>query len=1053
MASTRASIYKASKRPKINIILPKQLFVDLTQNDTKTPSPKLQLSSPSAPNAPSKTPSTKDTSSSSIDYIPKSPTSSTSLSPNGYLNPPTSPPPRVSPPPPTQENASMDITFTLLPITPLDVQFDTPSPSPPIFGHPIPQNLLEEHGDSCLYVSSDEASSGVTYTSISSDYEEPSYAGSPRVVAPLSPDYVLGPEELEQASLLPDYVPGPEYPEYLAPSDDEIPVEDQPHAADTLPIALAPGYIVDSDLEEDPKDESEDVPTDCPADGGDDDDDESFGDDADDEEEEEASEEDEEEEHLAPANFTVVSPVVDPVPSAKETEPFETDESAATPPPPPPAYRTTARMSIRSQAPIPFPSGAEIPSPPLPLPSPPLPPPLSPLLLPSTDHRSDIPEAVLPPWKRITELRRDRVRDMGYGITDVWEDSAEATKEVPPTTVAELSQRVTDLVTTVRQDTDGIYVRFGDARDDWTLLRGQSMGCSRAVHDELHAYRTHTQIQDTRISSLEALVTTLVSHTTSLQTQLIAALGRIDTLEARELAHTYDPKDADSCTQGVADALAEQIIQRNTNLNGDGSQGSGSGITRSVRPTLECTYSDFLKCQPLNFKSTEGVVGLTQWFERMESVFHISNRAVENQVKFATCTLHGISLTWWNTHVKIVSYDDAYGMTWKTLIKMMTAKYCPRNEIKKLEIEIWNMKVKGTDMASYTQHFQELALMKCDVYQTQEMEEAIEMENNLMDQKLRTLAERQIENKRKQDDNFRDNQNQQQPNKRQNTGRAYTAGPSENREYGGSLLKCSKCNYHHNGPCAPKSHKCNKVGHLARDCRSSGNANAGNNQRATGANQKGGNGNAPAKVYVVGNTRTNPDFNVVTGTLLLNNRYASILFDTTADRSFVSTAFSSLIDITPTTLDHYYDVELAEGKIIGINTIIRACTLNYLNHPFNIDIMPVELGSFDFLIGMDWLAKYHAVIVCDEKLVCIPFGNETLIVCGDESNQGNETRLNIISCTKTQKYMLKGCHVFLAHVTTKNTEDKSEEKRLEDVPTVRDFLEVFPEDLPGIPPV
>ncbi|GKD00958.1 hypothetical protein Tco_1171232 [Tanacetum coccineum] len=138
MASTKASISKASKRPKINIIPPKQLFVDLTQDDIKTSSPKLLISSPSAPNAPSKTPSTKDTSSSSIDYIPKSPTSSTSLSPNGYLNSPTSPPPRVSPPPPTQENASMDITLTLSPITPLDVQFDTPSPSPPIIGHPIP---------------------------------------------------------------------------------------------------------------------------------------------------------------------------------------------------------------------------------------------------------------------------------------------------------------------------------------------------------------------------------------------------------------------------------------------------------------------------------------------------------------------------------------------------------------------------------------------------------------------------------------------------------------------------------------------------------------------------------------------------------------------------------------------------------------------------------------------------------------------------------------------------------------------------------------------------
>ncbi|GJW66434.1 putative reverse transcriptase domain-containing protein [Tanacetum coccineum] len=113
--------------------------------------------------------------------------------------------------------------------------------------------------------------------------------------------------------------------------------------------------------------------------------------------------------------------------------------------------------------------------------------------------------------------------------------------------------------------------------------------------------------------------------------------------------------------------------------------------------------------------------------------------------------------------------------------------------------------------------------------------------------------------------------------------------------------------------------------------------------------------------------------------------------------------------------------------------------------------MPVELGSFDAIIGMDWLEKYQAVIVCAEKIIRIPRGNETLIVRDNESNRGNETRLNIISCTKTQKYMLKGCQVFLAHVTTKETGDKSEKKRLEDVPIVRDFPEVFPEDLLGLP--
>ncbi|GJR69972.1 putative reverse transcriptase domain-containing protein [Tanacetum coccineum] len=330
------------------------------------------------------------------------------------------------------------------------------------------------------------------------------------------------------------------------------------------------------------------------------------------------------------------------------------------------------------------------------------------------------------------------------------------------------------------------------------------------------------------------------------------------------------------------------------------------------------------------------------------------------------------------------------------------------------------------------------------------IQDAIEFATELMDQKIRTFVDRQAKNKRKLDDYSRNNQNQQQPFKRQNVARAYTTGPGEKK----------------------------RTGHLARDCRSP--AATANNQRALGANQRvvtcfecgahghfkrdclklknnnrgnqAGNGGATARAFAVGNAGKNPDANVVTGTFLLNNLYASILFDTGADRSFVSTAFSSLIDIVPTKLDHDYDVILADGKIIGVNTFIQGCTLNFLNYPFNINLMPVELGSFDVIIGMDWLVKFHAVIVYDEKIVRIPFGNEILIVRGDERNNGHESQLNIISCTKTQRYLLKGCHVLLAHVTAKKPEDKSEEKKLEDVPIVRDFPKVFPEDFLGIPP-
>ncbi|GJR45827.1 putative reverse transcriptase domain-containing protein [Tanacetum coccineum] len=238
--------------------------------------------------------------------------------------------------------------------------------------------------------------------------------------------------------------------------------------------------------------------------------------------------------------------------------------------------------------------------------------------------------------------------------------------------------------------------------------------------------------------------------------------------------------------------------------------------------------------------------------------------------------------------------------------------------------------------------------------------------------------------------------------------------------------------------------ECGVQGHFRRECpKLKNNKNHGNQV---------GNDRAPAKVYVVGYAGTNPDSNIVTGTFLLNNCYASILFDTGADTSFVSTISSSKMDITPSTIDHYYNVELADGRIIGLNTILRGYTLNLLNHPFNINLIPIELGSFDAIIGMDWLAKYQTIIVCAEKIVRIPWGNETLIVHGDESNQGHEARLHLISYSKTQEYMLKGCPVFLAHVTTNEVEDKSEKKQLEDVPIVRDFPKVFPEDLSGLPP-
>nr|GEZ33413.1 putative reverse transcriptase domain-containing protein [Tanacetum cinerariifolium] len=207
-----------------------------------------------------------------------------------------------------------------------------------------------------------------------------------------------------------------------------------------------------------------------------------------------------------------------------------------------------------------------------------------------------------------------------------------------------------------------------------------------------------------------------------------------------------------------------------------------------------------------------------------------------------------------------------------------------------------------------------------------------------------------------------------------------------------------------------------------------------------------GGNEATARAYAIGGGGINPDSNVVTGTFLLNKCYAFMLFYSGADRSFVSSAFSVLLDVEPPTLDTSYAVELADGRVSETNVVLRGCTLGLLGHPFDIDLMPVELGSFDVIIGMDWMAKYHALIVCDEKVVRIPYGDEVLIIRGDNFDGGS--KLNIISCARTQKYIQKGCQVYLAQVTSKKAEDKSKEKRLEDVSIIREF----PEDLPGLPP-
>nr|GEV18834.1 reverse transcriptase domain-containing protein [Tanacetum cinerariifolium] len=305
------------------------------------------------------------------------------------------------------------------------------------------------------------------------------------------------------------------------------------------------------------------------------------------------------------------------------------------------------------------------------------------------------------------------------------------------------------------------------------------------------------------------------------------------------------------------------------------------------------------------------------------------------------------------------------------------------------------------------------------------------------DQKLKGYAVKNAKNKRRMDNNQKENRVQQPLYKRYNFGglsvvRAYTAGNNEKRGYVEPLPYCNKLNQR-----VPTCFECRRQGHYRNEYPKLKNQTRGNKAREKTIKARG-------KAYVLGGGEANPVSNVVTGTFLLNNHYASMLFDSGADRSFVSSTFSALLDVILSTLDVSYVVELADKRVVETNTVLRGCTLGLLGYPFNIDLMPIELGSFNVIIDMDWLVNHHAIVVCNEKIVWILYGNEVLIVQGNRNGKEKKSKLSIISCTKTQKYIKKGCQIFLAQVTRRKPKTS---RRRNDLRTCRSSRVYFKIDL------
>nr|GEV16334.1 reverse transcriptase domain-containing protein [Tanacetum cinerariifolium] len=437
----------------------------------------------------------------------------------------------------------------------------------------------------------------------------------------------------------------------------------------------------------------------------------------------------------------------------------------------------------------------------------------------------------------------------------------------------------------------------------------------------------------------------------------------------------------------IVDAIAQDRATRGSTSGADGSGGNNAN-QGGAPPIRECTYSSFMKCNPTTFKGVEGDVKLYHWFEKTEIVFIINKCAERNKVKFVAATLQGRALTWWNAQVATLGLE----------VDSNIAGYTQRfNELVLLCPEAIPSKKKKVE--AYIRGLPEIIKGETNSSRHVVLNEAVRMAHTLMEQKLVAKAERIAEsNKRKWENNNQGNNNNRgnyRNNNRHNQN-------SNQRQDDVILISTS--------PPPPKCNNCGRMGHKTKDCQNKNVASGANVQSTVvcyecgerghksnacpkRADRQGG--NVQGQAYVIGDTEHNQGPNVVT-------------------------------DIKPVKLDTSYEVKLADRKVVSTNTVLRGCTLNLLDHLFDIDLIPIELGTFDVIVGMDWLIERDVLIVCGKKEVHVPYKNKTLVVKSDSS----VSRLKVISCIKARKYTERGSQMFLAQVTEKEPTKKQLTKRV-----------------------
>ncbi|GJS08713.1 putative reverse transcriptase domain-containing protein [Tanacetum coccineum] len=496
---------------------------------------------------------------------------------------------------------------------------------------------------------------------------------------------------------------------------------------------------------------------------------------------------------------------------------------------------------------------------------------------------------------------------------------------------------------------------------------------------------------------------------------------------------------------------------------------------------------------------------------KMESVHDMSGCSIDQKVKYTAGSFVGKALTWWNSQIRMLSREVAVSMSWNDFKFMMIQEFCPSHEMQKLESELWNHAMVGAGHAAYTNRFHKLARLvphlvtaesrmierymyglapqirgmvaatepktinalgystfHCypDLGVLQTIQKAVQISGALTDEAVRNGSIKKVEKRGSVGEPSKDKNGRDDNNRTRTVNAFATTVNPVGRENTGTWPKCTICNsFYAPGRLCRTCYNCNYLSHLARDCRSvPRNVNPVNARnptvracyecgstdhvrpacprwnRAQGprenrpnqvdANNEGqGHGNqgnqARGRAFVLGAENARQDPNIMTGTFTLNNHFATTLFDSGVDYSFVSTTFIPLLGLEPIDLGFRYEIEIASGQLVEIDKVIKGCKLEIEGHVFNIDLIPFGHGSFDVIIGMDWLSNYKAEIICHKKVVRKPLSDgKVLKVLGEIPEE--KARLLMSA--------------------------KANERKQEEIVVVRDFPEVFLDDLSGLPP-